>query len=78
MHAKFQLIWMVRLVRVMGVVKIDSSSYNWRKPVVHDRCLASLAWMNLKKNTAHLNLSLLRFAGFALSPPLRINFRHLS
>ena len=34
MHAKFQLIWAVRLVRAMGVVKIESSSYNWRKPVV--------------------------------------------
>ena len=33
MHAKFQLIWTVRLVRAMGVVKIESSSYNWRKPV---------------------------------------------
>ena len=33
MHAKFQLIWAVRLVRAMGVVKIESSSYNWRKPV---------------------------------------------
>ena len=33
MHAVFQLTWTVRLVRAMGVVEIDSSSYNWRTPV---------------------------------------------
>ena len=33
MHAKYQLIWAVRLVRAIGVVEIESSSYNWRKLV---------------------------------------------
>ena len=33
MHAKFQLIWTVRLVRAMGVVEIDFSPYNLRTPV---------------------------------------------
>ena len=36
MHAKFQLIWTVRLVRVMeggGGVEIDFSFCNWRQAV---------------------------------------------
>ena len=33
MHAKFQLIWAVRLVRAIGEVEIDFSSYNWRQTV---------------------------------------------
>ena len=32
MHAKFRLIWTVRLVRVMGGLKL-TSSYNWRQSV---------------------------------------------
>ena len=41
MHVKFQLIWTFRLVRAMGVVEIESSSYNWRKPVLPFPFLAS-------------------------------------
>ena len=40
MLAKFQLLWAVRLVRAMGVVQIESSSYNWRKPVVDQTCFS--------------------------------------
>ena len=34
MYAKFQLIRMISLVRAMGGLKIDVSSYNWRTSVV--------------------------------------------
>ena len=34
MYAKFQLIWMISLVRAMGGLKIDFSSYNWRTSVL--------------------------------------------
>ena len=33
MHAKFQLIWTVSLVRARGTVEIDFSSYNWKTSV---------------------------------------------
>ena len=33
MHDKFELIWIIRLLRAMGVVRKYTSSHTWRKPV---------------------------------------------